>query len=73
MANWWRGFLDNIGWRKATTVDLLTRKVAELPTSLPPDRPPNAAPDELFEAAQEFLDSIRRRRQNLKRTPLTMP
>jgi len=55
LVNWWQDFLGNIGVDKASAADLLARKVEELPTPLPPDRPPGAAPAELYEAAQEFL------------------
>jgi len=36
-------------------VDMLANAGVELPTPLPPDRPLDAAPAELYEAAQEFL------------------
>ncbi len=55
LANWWQDILGNISLRKASTRDLLTRTVEEFPTPLPPDRPLGAAPEELYEAAQEFL------------------
>ncbi len=55
LVNWWQDIFGNIGIRSAAGNDLLTRTNAELPTPLPPDRPLGAAPEELYEAAQEFL------------------
>lgn len=55
LVNWWQDVLGNIGLRRATSVDLMTRSAAELPAPLPPARPPGAAPEKLHDAAQEFL------------------
>ena len=55
LVNWWQDIFGDIGIRHAAGSDLLARTVAELPTPLPPDRPLGAAPEELYEAAQEFL------------------
>ena len=55
LTNWWQDFFGNIGVRKAASADLMTRTMDEFPTPLPPDRPLDAAPAELYEAAQEFL------------------
>jgi hypothetical protein len=55
LANWWQGFLGSIGDRKEAATDLMARKVKEFPTPTPPDRPVGAAPEELWDAAQEFF------------------
>jgi len=55
LINWWQDAFGNIGIGKIAGTDLLARKIGELPTPLPPDRPLGAAPEELYEAAQEFF------------------
>ncbi len=55
LANWWQDVLGSIHVRKTASLDLISRNFEELPTPLPPDRPFGAAPEELHEAAQEFL------------------
>ena len=55
LINWWQDVFGNIGPRKSAATDLMARKIDELPTPLPPDRPLGAAPEELSEAAQEFF------------------
>jgi hypothetical protein len=54
-VNWWQDFLGNIGPRKESAQDLIARRAKEFPTPLPPDRPIGAAPEELWDAAQEFF------------------
>ena len=55
LINWWQDIYGKLGERKTTGADLLSRKLGEPATPLPPDRPVGAAPEELHEAAQEFL------------------
>jgi len=55
LVNWWQSVLGNISLNAASTVDLISRNIDELPTPLPPDRPLGAAPEDLPDAAQEFL------------------
>jgi hypothetical protein len=55
LVNWWQDFFGGIGVGKAAGRDLLAHTNDELPTPLPPDRPFGAAPEELYEASQEFL------------------
>ncbi len=55
LTNWWREIFGGIGLSKAVSTDLMAFSLAELPTPLPGDRPLGAAPEELYEAAQEFL------------------
>jgi hypothetical protein len=55
LVNWWQAVFGGIGVDKANATDLLARSAAELPTPLPADRPFGSAPEELYEAAQEFL------------------
>ena len=55
LVNWWQGTFGNIGPRVDVATDLLARKIDELPTPLPPDRPLGAEPAELSDAAQEFF------------------
>jgi hypothetical protein len=55
LTNWWQELFGQIPMRSSQTLDLLARNFEELPTPLPPDRPFGAAPEELHDAAQEFL------------------
>jgi hypothetical protein len=56
LVNWWQDVFADVRFgRRVGGADLLNRVTAELSTPLPPDRPLGAAPEELYEAAQEFL------------------
>jgi len=55
LVNWWQGILGNIGPRKEAATDLMARTVKEFASVTPPDRPIGAAPENLWDAAQEFF------------------
>jgi len=55
LVNWWQGFLGNIGPQKEVAKDLMARTIKEFATATHPDRPMGAAPENLWDAAQEFF------------------
>jgi len=61
---WWQGVFGRLKEATPKPVDLLGLDQPDgAPTPLPPDRPMNAAPDKIEDAAQEFLTDWLVRRQ----------
>jgi hypothetical protein len=61
---WWQGVFGKLKEAAPKPVDLLgVDQPDSAPTPLPPDRPMNAAPDKIEDAAQEFLTDWLVRRQ----------
>ena len=54
---WWQGTFGRLPFQPETSAGtgIYSRERPEVPTPLPADRPPSAEPEELVDAAQEFL------------------
>jgi hypothetical protein len=64
LVQWWRNIFGNLKEALPQRTDMLGLDLPDgPPTPLPPDRPINAAPDRLEDAAQEFLTDWLLRRQ----------
>jgi hypothetical protein len=64
LVSWWRDIFGGLKEALPPRTDLLALDRPDgLPTPLPPDRPMNAAPERLEDAAQEFLTDWLVRRQ----------
>jgi hypothetical protein len=61
--DWWQEVFGGLKKESKRDQDILHQELPEVPTVLPPNRPPGSDPSELHEAAQEFLtDWLVRRR-----------